>query len=84
MNISRSHAEIIQVLHDADCALSEAEIAQRLNCTTCAKIITSFVLEDLLMKGIVVQAGAYQKFSGKARISLPLYALACLPHEYTK
>ena len=39
MNISRSHAEIIQVLHDADCALSEAEIAQRLNCTTCAKII---------------------------------------------
>ena len=71
MGLTKSQLEILHILWSSDGPLSVREIADKSKYRIAGRLIVSAVIENLLAKEAVYQAGTFHSYSNKKRNRYP-------------
>lgn len=82
MKLTKSQLEILHILWSSDGPLSVREIADKSKYRIAGRLIVSAVIENLLAKEAVYQAGTFHSYSNKKETVILLYAAQIRFDEY--
>ena len=82
MGLTKSQLEILHILWSSDGPLSVREIADKSKYRIAGRLIVSAVIENLLAKEAVYQAGTFHSYSNKKETVILLYAAQIRFDEY--
>ncbi len=82
MKLTKSQLEILYILWSSDAPLSVREIADKSKYQIASMLIVSVIIENLLAKGAVYQAGTFRSYSDKKETVILLYAAQIRFDEY--